>query len=91
MGVLQAPVFHGPPFDRFPLQQDGLASAGVDVGGGEIVQAFMVSSVIVVADEGVDLGLEVSWQELVFEQDAVFQCLVPTLDLELPPEIRTLT
>ncbi len=43
----------------------------------------MVTLVVVVLDEGVDLGLEVAGQEVVFEQDAVLQGLVPALDLAL--------
>ncbi len=39
--------------------------------------------VVVVDDEGLDLGFEVSGQVIVFQQDAVFQGLVPTLDLAL--------
>jgi hypothetical protein len=41
------------------------------------------SLVVVVLDEGFDLGLEVAGQEVVFQQDAVFQDLVPALDLAL--------
>lgn len=38
---------------------------------------------IVVIDEGVDLPLEIAWQEVVFEQDAVLKRLVLALDLAL--------
>ena len=34
-------------------------------------------------DEGFDLGFEITWQEVVFQQDAVLQGLMPTLDLAL--------
>jgi hypothetical protein len=37
----------------------------------QAAQALMVSQVIVVGDEGYDLGFEVTWQVVVFEQDAV--------------------
>ncbi len=43
----------------------------------------MVSPVIVVADEGVDLGFEIAGEIIVFQQDAVFERLVPTLDFAL--------
>jgi hypothetical protein len=36
----------------------------------------VVTLVIVVLDERLDLGLEVTGQEVVFQQDAVFQGLV---------------
>jgi len=43
----------------------------------------MIALVIVMLDEGADLGLEIAGQEVVFEQDAVFEGLVPALDLAL--------
>lgn len=39
--------------------------------------------IIVVADERIDLLLKVSRQEVVFQQDAVLERLVPALDLSL--------
>jgi hypothetical protein len=58
--VLQAPVFDGLAFDLLPFDQDGLAAPEVDVGGGEVAQALVVAPMIVVGDEGFDLGLEVA-------------------------------
>lgn len=43
----------------------------------------MVALVVVVIYEGFDLFFETSRQEVVFQQNAVFQGLVPTLDLAL--------
>lgn len=43
----------------------------------------MVALMVVMLDEGADLGLEVSGQEVVFQQDAVLEGLVPALDLAL--------
>src|SRR5437868_5624874 len=46
---------------KLPLtafEQDGLAAPEIDMGGREVAQALVVAAVIVVADEGVDLGLE---------------------------------
>ena len=43
----------------------------------------MVSPVVVVVDEGRDLSLEVAGQEIGFQQDAVFESLVPALDFAL--------
>ena len=43
----------------------------------------MVTQVIVVGDEGFDLGLEVAGQVVIFEQDAVLHRLVPAFDLAL--------
>lgn len=70
-------------FDPFSLQQDSMTAPEVDVGGCQISDAFMVSLVIVVLDEGGDLGFKVFGEEVVFEQDAVLQSLVPALDLAL--------
>jgi hypothetical protein len=43
----------------------------------------MAAAVVVVIDEGADLPFEVSRQEVVFQQDAVLQGLVPAFDLAL--------
>ncbi len=43
----------------------------------------MVALVIVVVDEGFDLGFEIARQEVVFQQDAVLQGLMPALNLTL--------
>lgn len=34
-------------------------------------------------DESLNLSLEITWQEVVFQQDAVLQSLVPSFDLAL--------
>ena len=81
--MLQAPMFDGLAFDPFSLFEDGLCPAEVGVGGRYVVQALVVALVVIVLDERLDLAFEVAGQELVFEQDAVFQGLVPALDLAL--------
>ena len=43
----------------------------------------MVALVIVVIDERFDLGFEIPWQEVMFQQNPIFQSLVPSLDLAL--------
>ncbi len=43
----------------------------------------MVAPVIIVLDEHLDLAFEITRQDVVFEQDAVLQCLMPTLYLVL--------
>ena len=43
----------------------------------------MISQVIVVGDEGRDLGFEIARQVIVFEQDAVLERLMSALDLSL--------
>ena len=74
---------NSPSLDPFSLQQNGLATSEVDVGRGEIVEALVIAPVVVVLDEGGDLGFEVTRQELVFQQDAVLQGLMPAFDLAL--------
>src|ERR1051326_7430683 len=81
--VLQAAVSNGLSLDPFSFGQDDWTASKVDVGRGEIVDALVVSAVVVVVDEGRDLGFEVAGEEVVFQQDAVFEGLVPTLDLAL--------
>ncbi len=81
--MLQAPVFDSLAFDPFPFQQNDVATSEVDVGGCEIVEALVIALMIVVRDEGFDLGLEIAGQVIVLKQDAVLQGLMPALDLAL--------
>ena len=83
LAVLYAPMFDCDTFDAGALGEDGFIPAEVSVSGRHVAQAFMVTLVTIVLDEGLNLGLEVAGQEVVFEQDAVFQGLVPALDLAL--------
>jgi hypothetical protein len=81
--VYQASVLDGLPFDPFSFQQDGLAAPEVDVGRGEVGDGLVVSQVVVVGDEGGDLGLEIAGKIVVLQQDPVLERLVPALDLAL--------
>src|SRR6185369_17784782 len=81
--VLQAAVNNGLSLDPFSFGQDGWTASKVDVGRGEIVDALVISAVVVVVDEGRDLSFEVAGQEVVFQQDAIFESLVPALYLAL--------
>ena len=83
LAVLQAPMFDGLSFDPFALFDDGLGSPEVGVGRRHIVQALVIPPVVVMLDERLDLAFEITGQEVVFEQDAVLQGLVPALDLAL--------
>jgi len=53
------------------------------VGRREVFQALVVSAVIVMADELIDLRFKVSRQKVVFQQNPVLQGLMPALDLEV--------
>ena len=70
-------------FDPFPFDQYGLTAAEIDVGWRQIADAFVIAQVIVVNDEGLDLGFEIARQVIVFEQDTVLERLMPALDLAL--------
>ena len=80
---MQAPRFERFSFDPFSLLQNGFATTEVDVGGGDVVQALVIALVVVVIDKGFDLSFEIAGQEVVFQQDAVLQSLVPPLDFAL--------
>ena len=79
----QAAVQDGLAFDPFSFLQNGRATPEVDIGRREVAQALVVAPMIVVLHEGADLGLQVSRQVVVLEQDPVFERLVPALDLAL--------
>ena len=81
--MLQSSSFDGVAFDPFPVEQDDVAAAEVDVGRREILQALVIATMIVVLDEAIDVGLEIAGQIVVLEQDAVLERLMPTLDLAL--------
>ncbi len=72
LAVLQASLLDGLLLNPFALFDDGLGPAEVGSGGCNVTQALMVSSVIVMFDEGLDPDLEIALQEVVFQQAAVF-------------------
>lgn len=69
--MLQVPIFNGLSFDPFTLFEDGLSPAKVGISGRDVFQALVIALVVVVLDEGVDLGFKVTGQEVVFQQDGV--------------------
>ena len=81
--MVQAAVLDGLQFDASPFSQDGFATAKIDVGRGEVADALVVAMVVVLVDEGGDGGFQFPFEEVVFEQDAVFQGLVPAFDFAL--------
>ena len=83
LAVLPAAMLDGLSFDPFALFDDGCGPAEVGVCRGHVVEALMIAPVIVMPDEGGDLGLQIAGQEVVLEQDAVLEGLVPALDLAL--------
>ena len=81
--VGQAAFSDGQVFDVPPSVDDGPVAPEVDVSRRQIGEAFVITAVVVAIDEGADAGLEVAWQVVVLQQDAVLQCLMPALDLAL--------
>ena len=72
--------------DSFKAARESLKNltpAEVDIGGREVLQALVVSAVIVVLDEVANVGFEIAGQVVVFQQDAVLQGLMLTLDFAL--------
>ena len=49
-------------FDLSPSVDDGPVPAEVDVGGGEVAEAFVVAAVVVAFDEGANAGFEIARQ-----------------------------
>jgi hypothetical protein len=76
-------MFDGLSLDDFALFDDGWRPAEVGISGCHVLQALVIALVVVMLDEGLDLAFEVAGQEIVLQQDAVFQGLVPALDLAL--------
>jgi len=89
--MLQAALLDCAFLDLFPFSENGFVTAEVDVCGCDVVNALVVTLMIVVIDKGFDLGLKITGQEVVFQQDAVLQCLMPTLDNanELAENVKT--
>ena len=69
--------------DFLPLPDDCFIAPEVDVSRCDVVEALVVSLVVVVIDERPDLVFEVAGQVVVFEQNPIFHGLVPTLNLAL--------
>jgi hypothetical protein len=67
-----ASLFDGFSFDLFPLFENGLTASEVDVSRRQVVQALVVSTVVVVLDEPLDALFELSWQVVALQQDPVF-------------------
>ena len=66
-----------------PFSEDGLIAPEVDFGRRDVVQALVISLVVVIVDEGSNLSFKITRQIVVFQQDSVLHGLMPTLDLAL--------
>jgi hypothetical protein len=81
--LTQAPIIDGLSFDPFALFDDGWAPAKVGVGKRDVVQAPVVTLVMVMLDERFDLAFQIIRQEVVLEAYAVFEGLMPAFDFAL--------
>jgi len=81
--MLQAALFDCLLFDLFPFPQNGFIAPEVDVSGRDVIQALVVSLVVVIVDERADLAFKIAGQVIVFQQNPVLHCLVPAFDLAL--------
>ncbi len=81
--MLQAPILECLSLDPFSSFDDSGSPAEVGIGRRHIVEALVVALVVVVLDEGLDLLFEIAGQEVVLQQHAVLERLVPAFDLAL--------
>ena len=58
--MLQAALADCLRLDPFPFSENGFVAAKVDVSRCDVVQALVVSLVVVVVDEGPDLAFEIA-------------------------------
>ena len=58
----QASVLDCLSFNPFSFEQDGVASAEVNIGRCQVADGLVVAPVVVVINEGADLGLEIARQ-----------------------------
>ena len=58
--MLQPAIGDGLAFDPFAFEEDGLGPSEVDVGRREIVEALVVSRMVVVRYEGRELAFEIA-------------------------------
>ena len=72
LAVLQASMLDSLAFDPFALFDDGCSPAEVGVGWRYVVEALVIAPVVVMLNEGSDMGLQVARQEVIFQEDAVF-------------------
>ena len=81
--MVQAAVLDGAFFDPVSPFDDGGVAPEVGIGGRYVAEAFMIALVVAMLDEGINLVFQVARQNVIFQQHAVLQGLVPTPDLAL--------
>ena len=81
--MLQAAMFNGLSLNPFSAFDDGFGPPEVGVCRRHVAEAFVIALVVVMLDERIDLGFKIAGQEVILQQDAVLQGLMPPLDLTL--------
>ena len=74
-------AFQVSSFYPLVLFWNGFVAIKIDVSGCHVVDVFVTVLVVVLIDRGSDLGFKITRQKVVFPQDVVLQCMMPTLDL----------
>ena len=70
--MVQATGLDGHFFDLFSPFDDSGVPAKVDIDRGDVVQALVVATVVLVIDELADLFFQITRQVIVLQQDLVF-------------------
>ena len=81
--MLQASILDFLFLDRFPFSKNVFGTPEVDVRGSDVVQALVIAVIVVVIDKDSDLLLQIAWQVVVFQKNAVLHGLVPAFDFTL--------
>ena len=81
--MLQASILDCLFLDLFPFSENVFGTPGVDVRGSDVVQALVIAVIVVVIDKDTDLLLQIAWQVVVFQENAVLHGLVPAFDFTL--------
>ena len=71
--MLSAALLDGSSLDLSSPFQDTSGASEVDVSRGQIVQALVIASMIVMIDEVGDGAFEIARKEVVLEQDSAFE------------------
>ena len=69
--MLQAAILDCLFLDLFPFSENVFVTSEVDVCRSDVVQALVITVVVVVIDEGTDLLLQIAWQVVVFQEGTV--------------------
>ena len=81
--MLQASILDCLFLDLFPFSENGFVAPEVDVCRCDVVQALVVTLIVVILDERADLAFEITGEGLVLQQNPVLHGLMPAFDLAL--------